>query len=100
MTENPSRRDVLRFGVIGGTIALTGAMSAPAFAACPAQDPDKTADRIARSIQRPRIPRRDFLITDHGDSINAAISAAAGKGGGRVVVPPISTGTGPRKQTA
>jgi len=95
MTENPSRRDVLRFGVIGGTIALTGAMSAPAFAACPAQDPDKTADRIVRSIQRPRIPRRDFLITDYGDSINAAISAAAGKGGGRVVVPAGTWTTGP-----
>jgi len=72
MPEYTSRRDVLRFGVIGGTIALTGAMSAPAFAARPPQDPDTMADRIVRSIQRPRIPRRDFVITDYGDSINAA----------------------------
>lgn len=99
MSDSTSRRDVMRLGVIGGAVALTGAMSAPAFAARPSQDTDeaadRAADRIVRSIRRPRIPCRDFLITDYGDSIDAAIGAATAKGGGRVVVPAGTWTTGP-----
>jgi polygalacturonase len=101
MLENTSRRDVLRLAVAGGTVALTGAMSPSAFASCPPtpHDADKAADqaadRIVRSIQRPRIPRRDFLITDYGGSVDAAIGAAAAKGGGRVVVPAGNRASGP-----
>ena len=95
MSDHPSRRDVLRLGAIGGAVALTGAMSTPAFAACPPQDADKAADRIVRSIRRPRIPRRDFLLTDYGGSIGATIRAAAAQGGGRVVVPAGTWTTGP-----
>jgi polygalacturonase len=102
--EATSRRDVLRLAAVGGTVALTGALSPAARAATsPKCDTDqaadkaadRAADRIVRSIERPRIPRRDFLITDHGDSINAAIRAASAKGGGRVVVPPGTWTTGP-----
>jgi polygalacturonase len=55
------------------------------------------ADEIVKAIQLPRIPARDFLITDFGAKVGdqsdarpaivAAIKAASAAGGGRVVVP-------------
>ncbi|MFD1217100.1 MULTISPECIES: glycoside hydrolase family 28 protein [Microbulbifer] len=53
------------------------------------------ADQIVDGIQLPNIPDREFLITDYhqqsgGDvrpAIMAAIDAAVGAGGGRVVIP-------------
>ena len=63
---------------------------------------DDEADEIIRRIRRPRIPRRDFRITDFGavadgkaDSsaaIAAAIDAAHRADGGRVVLPAGPTG--------
>lgn len=114
MLENTSRRDVLRLAAVGGTVALTGALSPSAFAAtsrpcAPPRDADKAADkaadRIVSSIRRPGIPRRDFLVTDYGAvadgttdntaAFAAAIGAAAAKGGGRVIVPAGKWATGP-----
>lgn len=56
------------------------------------------ADEIVASIQVPRIPKRDFLITAYGASstagfdslpaMRAALREAAQAGGGRIVVPP------------
>jgi polygalacturonase len=51
---------------------------------------------IVQTIELPRIPARDFIITDYGakpgadalPAIRAAIAAATQAGGGRVVVPP------------
>jgi hypothetical protein len=58
---------------------------------------DRAADRVLCDTARPRIPRRDFLVTDFGavgdgvtDStaaIAATIAAASRCGGGRVVLP-------------
>lgn len=55
------------------------------------------ADEIVRKIELPRIPSRDFPITDFGaqsgeqadarPAILAAIAKAASEGGGRVVIP-------------
>lgn len=55
------------------------------------------ADEIVRKIQLPKIPARDFVITDFGakpggtddarPAILAAIKAASAAGGGRVVLP-------------
>jgi hypothetical protein len=59
---------------------------------------DRTADRILCDTRRPRIPRRDFLVTEFGGvgdgvtddskAIADAIAAASRHGGGRVVLPP------------
>ena len=58
---------------------------------------DFAADRILRSTRRPRIPRRDFRVTDFGgvgdgvtdntQAIADTIAAASHHGGGRVVLP-------------
>ncbi|MEQ7154847.1 glycoside hydrolase family 28 protein [Brevundimonas aurifodinae] len=54
------------------------------------------ADRVAAGVQRPRVPPRVRLVTDHGakpgdvDALPgflAAVAAAADAGGGRVIVP-------------
>lgn len=55
------------------------------------------ADEIVKAIQLPKIPARDFVITDFGakpggetdarPAIMAAIKAASAQGGGRVVLP-------------
>ncbi|EIE99118.1 glycoside hydrolase family 28 protein [Saccharomonospora glauca] len=62
------------------------------------------ADEIREAITPPRIPPRRVTITAHGadptgrrdstDAIAAAITAAARKGGGKVVVPPGEYRTG------
>lgn len=65
---------------------------------------DRAADRVLCETARPRIPRRDFLVTDYGAvgdgvtdntaAIAATIAAASHCGGGRVVLPADSaTGT-------
>jgi len=115
MTSNPfDRRAFLR---VAATLPLLGspflnqaqalAAAAPAAAADrPASHrrspEDEAADAIARRIRRPRIPRRDFRITDFGAvgdgtsddtaAIAAAIARASHCGGGRVVVPAGPTG--------
>jgi hypothetical protein len=58
---------------------------------------DRSADRILRETRRPRIPRRDFDVTEFGGvgdgvtdntkAIADAITAASHHGGGRVVLP-------------
>lgn len=69
-----------------------------------AQDPDPgrvdwaLVETIASSIESPRIPARDYLVSDFGaagdaaadarPAILAAIARAAGEGGGRVVLSP------------
>ncbi len=61
-------------------------------------DPWAEADRIVAAIRRVAIPARDFVITEYGarsgkdghdarPAIMAAIAAAHGAGGGRVVIP-------------
>jgi polygalacturonase len=103
-----TRRDFLRVAaVVGGAVALTGVLSDSALAAATSAScaADQAADRIVRSIKRPRIPQRDFLVTAFGavgDGVSdntaafaAAIAAASAKGGGRVVVPAGNWATGP-----
>ena len=84
-------------------ILLTLALSAFAphvlLAAAEADDWAK-ADEIVKAIQLPKIPQRDFNITDFGaksgaqsdarPAILAAIKKASAEGGGRVVIPPGS----------
>lgn len=66
----------------------------------------KQADRIVRSIERTKFPKRTFVITDFGavandeqvlnhEAINNAIIACNQAGGGTVVVPAGTFHTGP-----
>lgn len=62
-----------------------------------ADDDWAMADKIVATIEAPRIPDRDFYVTDYGaapndaaddrDAILAAIAAATDAGGGRVILP-------------
>ena len=60
-----------------------------------ARDPWARADEIARGVERPTIPARDFPVTDFGarpgedvrPAVVAALAAASLAGGGRVVFP-------------
>jgi len=86
------RRDILKLAV--------GAAVAPSLLAAP--DPEArhwdAAELIRARIRKPRIPGRDFVVTDFGatgdgradctTAIADAIAAAAAAGGGRVVFPP------------
>ncbi|GAA2409186.1 exopolygalacturonase PelB [Actinomadura vinacea] len=64
----------------------------------------KLADRIRQRVRPPQIPRRTFTITDFGAdptgarestaAFRKAINTAAGRGGGRVVVPAGTFRTG------
>lgn len=60
-------------------------------------DVDRAIESIVGTIRMPRIPEREFSITDHGakpggqadarPAIHAAIDQAVASGGGRVIVP-------------
>lgn len=91
MLIQPSRRDLLRYGALGGAGVL---LPRPA---CAAADPWRRAAEIARTVRAPRFPARTFDITRHGAkgdgttldtaAVADAIAACAAAGGGRVVVP-------------
>ncbi|MEY9849404.1 polygalacturonase [Streptacidiphilus sp. BW17] len=122
----PNRRQVLRTAIaLGGAIGAGAALGGTAFAATAStsgartvplvpsrdlgrqadRDADRAADRIVDGIRRPRIPRRNFPITDFGAvadgttdntaAIAAAVAAATARGGGRVTVPAGTFATGP-----
>lgn len=71
----------------------------------PAGDAWALAEEIRRSISLPRIPAKDFLLTDFGaigdgqadctDAFRQAIAACKAEGGGRIVVPAGVYATGP-----
>lgn len=91
----PSRRKTLFLAIV----LLFGAGSPfAATPAAPVSDNDwAKADEIVQSIQLPKIPARDYVITDFGakpdgqtdalPAIKAAIKKASAEGGGRVVIP-------------
>lgn len=89
-----------RFTGVLGSIVLCGTALLPPFACAeePAKPIDWTmAEEIVARIEEPRIPDRDFIVTDFGAvadddqddrvAILAAIDAAVAEGGGRVVLP-------------
>lgn len=91
-TVHPSRRFFLLSGA-----ALTG-LGGCAGIRLPGRalsDPWARADEIARGVQKPVIPDRDFPVTDFGAQpgedargpVMAALEAASLAGGGRVVLP-------------
>ncbi|MEV5747345.1 glycoside hydrolase family 28 protein [Actinoallomurus sp. NPDC052308] len=98
----PRRRFLGASGAVLGGGLLASAVGASAFADA---DPWRTADRIRRRVRAPRFPHHRFRITDFGATgdgttdctraFDAAISACARRGGGRVVVPPGRYLTGP-----
>jgi polygalacturonase len=75
---------------LGATAPIASAANAPV-------DDWAMADEIVKKIQLPKIPARDFVITDFGaksgqqedarPAILAAIAKASSEGGGRVVIP-------------
>ena len=65
-------------------MSIASALSAALFAAT-VVEPSPWGDV---SVQTPEIPERDFPITAYSNDVNAAMSACAAAGGGRVVVPP------------
>lgn len=86
--------------VLLGGILLTSAYVGLAASSVPALDGKADwgkVDQIVKAIQLPKIPARDFAITDFGavadgksdarPGIMAAIKKASSEGGGRVVVP-------------
>lgn len=94
-----------RRAILGGAASLT-LLSACAHGARTGHFAvPKHADAIARQIGRPRIPARDFLVSDHGGAgdgrtdnsmpIARAIAACAAAGGGRIVLPTGLCLTGP-----
>jgi polygalacturonase len=103
MDIQPSRRQFLAIsGLAAATVAFSGT---PAFAEAidglangSSEDPWDRADRIIRSINRPRIPARSVSLTDFGavgdgvtdcrQAFKDAIAGLAATSGGRVVVPP------------
>ena len=126
MSDAPlTRRRLFRLSAlaVGGALAAPALFDEPAAFAATASAPtagsaaaspaarsltcraDAAADRIIASIQRPRIPRRDFPVTRHGAvadgatdntaAFAAAIAEANRRGGGRVTVPAGTYATGP-----
>ena len=109
---NPTRRQILSAAIaLGGAAATAAALGGTASADPPSsvQLADRAADRIVRSIRRPRIPRCSFPITRFGAlpggaadttatntaAIAAAVEAANRRGGGVVTVPAGEWATGP-----
>lgn len=88
----PSRRTILHGMAIGAAT-----MAAPGALAAASTDDWVPAERILGRIRTPKFPARRFDIRDHGAdpadmkrtsaAIEAAITACAAAGGGRVVVP-------------
>jgi polygalacturonase len=80
-----------------GLIALGLILAAPTTKAAGVATDWAKADEIVKAIQLPKIPARDFVITDFGakpdsqhdarPAILAAIKQASTAGGGRVVIP-------------
>ncbi len=92
MIIQPSRRDVIRYGSAGVALGLL-----PRAALAAQANPWDRAEQIARTVQAPSFPARDFDIARFGakgdgttldtDAIARAIDACSKAGGGRVVVP-------------
>ena len=95
-----SRRELLK---ILGSAALAPPLLS--FGCSTANSPWEMARLIRASIELPKIPQREFPVTEFGalgdgqadctSAIAAAIDAAAAEGGGRIVVPPGVFKTGP-----
>ena len=92
---------VRRMLVVGLVTVITGGATARAAVEKPeaGQVVDwAMAEEIVASIQAPRIPSRDFLLTNYGaregdgfdslPAVKAALREAVQAGGGRIVVPP------------
>jgi polygalacturonase len=99
MGIQPTRRRFLTTGgLLAAGVALTAAGSPPAARAGSPRPDWREANRIVRSIRRPRIPDRRITLTSFGAvgdgttdgtaAFAAAIAALARRGGGRLVVPP------------
>jgi len=109
MSHSSTRRQLLRSAIaLSGSAALSAGL--PGIARAQGQQSadraaDKAADRIIAGIRRPRIPQRDFPVTDFGAvadgttdntrALAAAVRTAHEAGGGRVVVPAGTWATGP-----
>ncbi|MFI7114562.1 glycosyl hydrolase family 28 protein [Nonomuraea sp. NPDC050227] len=98
----PSRRDVLRTGILAGGAIITmsskarGGAASAAAGSTAASPWDRVPEILARIVP-PAFPDRTFSITDHGavgddttdctSAFRQAIAACNAAGGGRVVVP-------------
>lgn len=95
-----TRRQILKTLAVTG--AVSGALAIPSNAAAK-PDPWIEAKAIVARIKRPRIPKRDFPISNFGavaggantKAIADAIAACHAAGGGRVIVPAGEWPTGP-----
>lgn len=103
-TFNPKRRQLLGAALAGVGASLLPSAQAAMTAANPAY-PAAEAEAIVRRIRLPRIPARDFAVADFGaladgktdssQAIARALDACASAGGGRIVLAPGTTLTGP-----
>jgi polygalacturonase len=108
MSNEFSRRNMLRYSALAGAGALTSplwdgaanvsaAIARPTRPAGPHSAVDRAADRIVASVRRPRFPGRVFPVTRFGavgdgttdctQAFAAAIAACNRAGGGHVIVP-------------
>jgi polygalacturonase len=98
MGLQPTRRQFLSTsGLLAAGTVLAAATSRPSTVAPSGPGAWDEADRIVRSIRRPRIPDRQIDLTSFGAvgdgttdctaAFAAAIAALARRGGGRLVVP-------------
>ncbi len=94
MSHEIDRRALLRLSAVAGA----GAVGAPLLKSRHARsEADEAADRIVRSVERPRFRRRFFPVTRFGGvgdgttdctaAFAAAIAACNSRGGGHVIVP-------------